>query len=124
MKKLYVFLLLSTFLIGCNDGPDPCEGYDPGSMQLGKVYATWSPPSNANNFDYIIQLSTNGMEYVDIASTKDTVYVFENGILDYCNTYKCRIYAIDSNGRSGPASLPSNSYSPKPGKIQEKKMTF
>lgn len=116
MKRILsiTIILLSFLYSGCNNDPDPCNEYDPGSIQLGKVMVRWSPPPEAENYTYIVQLSTNGMTYIDIASTTDTVYVFEEGILDYCNTYRCKIYAVNEYGLMGPSSLPSNKYSPKP----------
>ncbi len=106
---------------GCNDEEDPCVDYIENSIPLDNIYASWEASTEGSKPKYyVIQLSTNGNPYKTIGTAQDTFYIFNT--LDYCNTYRCRVYAVDHMGREGDVSLPSKPYKPIPGETGTKSM--
>lgn len=113
MKKFLLFTLFAMFLVGCNKSP--CKDYVPGSIETEKVKIAWtSPENNTQDLTYMVQLSENGGDYFTIGSTTDTFYVLDTTMIDYCNSYRGRVYAVNSYGISGPFSKQSRPYTPVP----------
>ena len=107
MRKYLIIGLL--IFGGCTPHPSPCDNYtgDPPN-----VIATWEAAQPPVAY-YILELSTNGKTYIEIATTEAEFYKF-NGEIEFCNTYKCRVIAVDSDGQKSDPSEPSLRYDPIP----------
>ena len=108
MKK-YLIILATLMLTSCTNSPDPCTDYVGPNPN---VIAEWTEPVEIVDF-YILELSTNGHSYSEIARTDDKYYRF-NGEIEFCNTYKCRVIAVGLNGKRSIPSIPSARYDPIP----------
>jgi len=107
MKRYLILALL--ILGGCTTPPHPCDDY---SGPPPKVMATWTAPSEQVAY-YILELSTNGQSYIEIATIEEEFYRFK-GEVEFCETYKCRVIAVGLNGQKSDPSRPSLRYDPIP----------
>ncbi len=110
MRKYFAIGIL--ILCGCSPHSphiNPCEDYV-GPPPV--VSAVWAAPSNPVAY-YVLELSVNGKEYVEIATTENEFYHF-NGEVEFCNTYKCRVTSVSENGNKSGPSKPSLRYDPIP----------
>ena len=106
--KRYLTLLLLLGFWGCTPSINPCEDYiGPPAVTI----ATWGAPLEPVDY-YIVELSTNGREYIQVATTEEESYRFYDEI-EFCNSYKCRVIAVGGGGQSDP-SPPSIRYAPIP----------
>ena len=72
--------------------------------------ASWDPPTYGTPVvHYILQLSTNEEAWITIATTVDTSATIE---ISYADAHRVRVAGVDAEGRQGPFSIPSDSYSP------------
>jgi hypothetical protein len=75
-----------------------------------QVTATWAAPSEGSPVQhYVFQLSTNGGPFATVGTVSGTSYALE---LEIGQTYIARVAGVDSQGRQGSWSLPSDPYTP------------
>ena len=72
--------------------------------------ANWGPPTYGTPVDhYILELSTDEGDWVQVASTSSTQ---QDLTLAEGHTYRIRVAGVDAAGHQGPYGLPSSSYAP------------
>ena len=75
-----------------------------------EVTYVWTAPSTGTPVEhYIVEHSTNGGGYSQIATTASTTYTLVATIGD---SHQIRVRGVDGEDREGPNSLPSEPYVP------------
>jgi hypothetical protein len=83
----------------------------PASAQtVANATASWGTPAYGTPVDhYVLQLSTNDGPWITTTTSSNNSVVIE---LSSADEHRIRVAGVDTQGRQGPYSIPSNSYSP------------
>jgi hypothetical protein len=99
ITKLTLLVLLAIAAIGTS------------ALAQEEVTYTWTAPTTGSAVDhYVVQHSVNGAPFVTInASVSTNTYLLT---ASYEDEHSIRVAGIDSSGRQGPWSVPSDPYIP------------